>query len=140
MLPRRLRAALVQRRRSSPPPPAAEQREDDVMMVLEGLQARVDALAHAVRDLDDRLDRQTAELARALAAHADLRDDYRAVVKARERLVKRYRGLASQPRRPPPTPADLSLNEAYDVYVDFVDFCKHVGIRPPDTMPDWTPS
>ena len=145
MLPRRLKSALQQRRRVAPAVAESEEAEDpvaEVSLVLDGLQARVDALAHAVRDLDARLDRHAKELEGSRAAHAGLRDDYRCLLKARERLVRRYRGLAAgddKAARLPPTPGDMGAAEAYGAYADFVEFCKHVGVRPPEAMPDWQP-
>lgn len=145
MLPRRLKNALAKHRRLSS---SDSQHTDEscdqlaeMALVMEGLQARVDALAHAVRDLDARLERQATELAGSRAAHAGLRDDYRGLLKARERLVRRYRGLAAgdDKVRQPFTPQEMSINEAYAAYADFVDFCKHLGIRPPESLPDWTP-
>lgn len=143
MLPRRLKSAL-QRRRVADSAAAAEEPDPvaEVAMVLEGLQARVDALAHAVRDLDARMERHGKELEGSRVAHAGLRDDYRSLLKARERLVRRYRGLAAgddSASRVPPTAGELGVSEAYGAYADFVEFCRHVGVRPPEAMPDWAP-
>lgn len=142
MLPRRLKSALQRRRMS-----AEESSEDadpvaEVVLVVDGLQARVDALAHAVRDLDARMERHGKELEGSRAAHAGLRDDYRSLLKARERLVRRYRGLAAgddKASRLPPTAGEMGVSEAYGAYADFVEFCRHVGVRPPEAMPDWAP-
>lgn len=141
MLPRRLKSAL-QRRRVSEPADPAEDPVAEVALVLDGLQARVDALAHAVRDLDARLNRHAKELEGSRVAHAGLRDDYRSLLKARERLVRRYRGLAAgddKAARVPPTAGEMGVSEAYGAYADFVEFCRHVGVRPPEAMPDWAP-
>lgn len=122
------------------------------------LAAQVAALTAEVRALEDRherrlrdlcasadslagdLARAKQELAEALARHAALHDEYRALTRARDRLARQYRGLAAQhPGRasPPPTAQGMAAGEAYDTFADFVEFCKHVGVRPPEALPDY---
>lgn len=117
-------------------------RVDALTVVARDLETSIRDLAQAVDDVRRGLAASRAELEASRAAHAQLRDEYRSLIRARDRLAKQYRGLAARHPHPagaPPTIEAMSAAEAYDAFVDFVDFCKHVGVRPPDALPDYMP-
>ena len=110
-----------------------------LMVVVRDLETSMTAVHDRLHDLERDLAAARRELAASRADHAALRDEYRSLTRARDRLARQYRELAGQQpaAAPPPDAEAMSASEAYDTFVDFVEFCKHVGVRPPQALPDY---